>query len=592
MNHLLALRLPVSLVGFVFCFVSLRYLNTHPAHLPLLLSGMTLVLVFIVVTALEARNLSYLRYSLSWMVAGWIGLLLFYVDSVYFKTPSYTGFLLKSVYLGCFLYASMIAVGVEYVLLRVHQDERALSRVFEQALFLWVLVAIVIQVNIIANERNQSWDVSYLKVTSPSDLTVQAMSKYGSGVEIALFFQRGNEVTPFVESYFNQLADRSKQSSIQYFDVDLNPSQSEKYLVSKNGQIVMIFGEKRERINVGTTLAQARQSIRKLDAEVFKILLRLTREKPRLYFSRGHSEISWLGGEGFESLGLLEQFLRSQNYATGFISVSEHSEIPDDAAAVVIVGPKEPFLHAEVEMIKRYLARGGRLMLWLDPNDARRVVHTKDPLRLFLEEGVGLEYKDHIMANDQVFLRLRQNASDHWLTVSNSFGSHESIKLLAENQERIGVLMHGAGYFDVTPEYAGWKSASVLRTMNSTFADLNRDYLFQEKEEKRQSYTVGVVSSKNFEGVDRAAQIVAFSSSSILTDVLLPNKANAVLVLEMLRWLLGEEDLSGTVESEEDVKLRQSNKEDAIWFNATIFGAPVLILVIGFFINRRGRRHV
>jgi len=47
-------------------------------------------------------------------------------------------------------------------------------------------------------------------------------------------------------------------------------------------------------------------------------------------------------------------------------------EVPDDCSALVIADPTEDLLGAEVESIERYLARGGRLAILLDPRTARR----------------------------------------------------------------------------------------------------------------------------------------------------------------------------------------------------------------------------
>ena len=44
--------------------------------------------------------------------------------------------------------------------------------------------------------------------------------------------------------------------------------------------------------------------------------------------------------------------------------------MPDDATVVVIAGPKTDLLPQELTAVKAYLARGGKLMLMLDPPDA------------------------------------------------------------------------------------------------------------------------------------------------------------------------------------------------------------------------------
>jgi ABC-type uncharacterized transport system involved in gliding motility auxiliary subunit len=43
--------------------------------------------------------------------------------------------------------------------------------------------------------------------------------------------------------------------------------------------------------------------------------------------------------------------------------------VPDDAAVVVVAGPTADFLPGEIEMLRRYLGKSGKLMLMLDPAD-------------------------------------------------------------------------------------------------------------------------------------------------------------------------------------------------------------------------------
>lgn len=43
--------------------------------------------------------------------------------------------------------------------------------------------------------------------------------------------------------------------------------------------------------------------------------------------------------------------------------------------------------------------------------------------------------------------------------------------------------------------------------------------------------------------------------------------------------------------SEEDVPIQHTRSQDVAWFYATVFGVPVAVLAVGFFVTRRrGRR--
>jgi hypothetical protein len=62
------------------------------------------------------------------------------------------------------------------------------------------------------------------------------------------------------------------------------------------------------------------------------------------------------------------------------------------------------------------------------------------------------------------------------------------------------------------------------------------------------------------------------------------------LTVDAVRWLGGEESFAGEVNNEEDVRIEHTQQKDLVWFYATIFGAPALVLGLGLTYSRRSRR--
>jgi ABC-type uncharacterized transport system involved in gliding motility auxiliary subunit len=59
--------------------------------------------------------------------------------------------------------------------------------------------------------------------------------------------------------------------------------------------------------------------------------------------------------------------MKGDNIAVEPLALTQHKDVPDDASVVAIVGPTTDPLDDEIEEIKRYLARGGKLLLMMDP---------------------------------------------------------------------------------------------------------------------------------------------------------------------------------------------------------------------------------
>lgn len=617
MEVLLQSRLVLYFVGLVLCFVSHRYLRFEAYYWYLMAAGAGLMLSSTVITLVEmlrkkkaglTRESKCWLYTLSWQAAVIIGLVL----AVWFSHlmgPSATPdtFLEKSLLGGWLLLiilGSFWGVGVEFSHRSSGRGKLAEpKRVYRSGLG-WLMVGMVLCTlvcfNYVAARKDKAWDWSYLKTTTPGEATINMFSTLKDPINIALFFPNDSDVKPYVAEYFNFLKDKVDRFNLETYDVQMHPTQAEKYKASRNGQVVLEQNDKRERIDIGEDLKSARSTLKKLDSEVQKVFLRLTEEKRRLYFTRGHQELSWMNrkADALNSVRMLERFLRTQNFSLRFFGVADGSTqaVPDDAAAVVVMGPTTPFLKEEVQVLRDYLKRGGRILFFLDVAKPSRGVpeiieNANDPLMDLLKEA-GLSFHRKLLANERENVRATRSPADRWFLFSRSFSSHESVSNLARNDERLAVIAYQMGYFDVEQRKEPWKAYTTIRSQPDTFVDLNKNFNFDKGKEKRKAYSIGTAAVAKMEGSDKEAKIIAVSDASMVSDVLLRNRGNILFVADALRWLVDRVEFSGETASEEDIKIRHTSKEDAIWFNLTVAVVPLFVLLIGFFATRKRKKKV
>jgi len=81
-------------------------------------------------------------------------------------------------------------------------------------------------------------------------------------------------------------------------------------------------------------------------------------------------------------------------------------------------------------------------------------------------------------------------------------------------------------------------------------------------------------------------RLIVLADADALSDQVIGNLGNYFLFEDGLKWLLGEEQLLGSVGTEEDVKIMHTKEEDVVWFYTTIFAVPLLVLGIGVVYNR------
>ena len=102
---------------------------------------------------------------------------------------------------------------------------------------------------------------------------------------------------------------------------------------------------------------------------------------------------------------------------------------------------------------------------------------------------------------------------------------------------------------------------------------------------------IGAVSvNKAADPLAKSGKVVVLADASAVSDALIKNIGNSAYFVESLRWLTG--DLAagkGVANTEEDVRIQHSKKEDLAWFYSTVMLVPAFVLGLGAFATRRGR---
>jgi hypothetical protein len=612
------LRLPFFVAGIALLFFGDRYLSIETYHLALRISAFALMVLSLVMTfvlSMGAAAKSHTGEAKSWrklvawqvVVIASLGAYLLYRKSLGDAATPET--VTAKIWLGVWLVGLVLglfsAIGLEWAMRDTGHGPNAEPQRVGRSGLAWLSTGLffgaLIAFNYGAAKKNVTRDWSYLKIRTPSESSMNMVGTLTQDLSIALFYPQGNEVKTLVSEYFDAMKAKEPRVKVEYFDKDMNPAKAEEFKVSRNGQIVFDVGGKKSRIDTGTTISKARKTLKELDSQFQKSFLEITSERKTVYFTRGHGEMSWVGDEAdnqLRSLRLLETFLRQQNYSTRLLGVAEGlaSAIPDDASAVIIAGPTQPFAPEETAALKTYVEAGGNLMVLMDIESGTGEsgvlpAGSTDPLAAMMAE-MGLRYNKEPLANQKNSIAATRSPSDVWFIYSNIFTSHESVSSLSKHDERVALLYYQGGHFSVTPELGRWKTFETVRALSDTFIDLNRNFK-KDDNEKADAYVMGAVAElkdpKAPAGADknRKGRVVALGDATVIADALVRNVGNVLFFADSLKWLVGESETAGALASEEDVKIRHTRKEDAVWFHGTVIIVPALVLGAGFLATRR-----
>jgi ABC-type uncharacterized transport system len=482
-------------------------------------------------------------------------------------------------------------------------------------------------------------DFSYFKTSRPSDSTKKLAQSLSDPVRVVAFFPQVSEVKTQVERYLNELKASAPKLQIEVQDRLLAPKLAKELRATQDGVVILARGSTTQTIVIGTELEASKQKLKVLDRDFQEQLTKLAKSRRTAYLTVGHGELNEAKAAAMDdpsarSGTIVRTLLQRQNYVVKDLGLAQGlgRDVPDDADVVLIVGPTEPFAGAELESLKRYLARHGKLFMALDADAfSTKDLVTAEPAPSAKAAGgaavvdlnavptgpladlaglVGLTYSSDVLANERLHVRLRNDDSDRTRLITQSFSSHASVSTLSRASSRAGVAFFGSGSLEKARGATEHMDFTV-RSPAGTFADKNRNYQLDKDSEKQITFNLAAAVNEGEPSKPDAAKaddkkkdkkkddkksnpdemraFVLADADAVDDFVMSQDPYNQLLFIDSMRWLVGEESFAGPPNTEEDQRIQHTKQQDLSWFYATIFGAPGLVLALGITLARRPR---
>jgi len=166
------------------------------------------------------------------------------------------------------------------------------------------------------------------------------------------------------------------------------------------------------------------------------------------------------------------------------------------------------------------------------------------------------------------------------------------------------VVLIGTGFLEkIEGSKAEAKVVMTMRSMPMTWADENRNLEPDGPQEQKKTFDLGAAVTADVhrdekeptegapdpeakEPAKEQMRLIALADADALSDQVIGNLGNYFFFEDGLKWLFEEEPLLGSVGAEEDVRIMHTKEEDVVWFYATIFAVPLVVLGIGVVYNR------
>ncbi|HUK33918.1 MAG TPA: GldG family protein [Vicinamibacterales bacterium] len=269
------------------------------------------------------------------------------------------GYPAKDQYATYFAYAGLVCLLV-YILGQWRDIAKLFSR--RQARYgtltgvsVLVVLAILVAINYIGAKQNKRWDLTTNKQFSLSDQTRTVLQKLDSPLDVTVF-TRESDFQPFKDK-LKEYEYVSKNVKTDYVDPDKKPAIAKQNQIEAYGTILFKYKDRSERIT-----SDSEQDI---TTAIIKVVQGTTK---KVYFTSGHGEKDPTSSERDGYKAIADSMVK-ENYTVDKLVLAQTGSVPDDAAVVVVAGPKTDFFPGEITALKNYLSKQGKLLLELDPPD-------------------------------------------------------------------------------------------------------------------------------------------------------------------------------------------------------------------------------
>src|SRR5437899_484836 len=218
-----------------------------------------------------------------------------------------------------------------------------------------VVLGILFAINYIGSKQTKRCDLTANKQFSLPDQTRNVVGKLDAPLQIMAFAK--DTETQRYEDRLREYQEASKRISFEFVDPDKKPAVARQNQVTTYNTIVVNYKGRTERIT-----SDAEQDITNAIIKV------VSGRQPKIYFTQGHGEHDTTSAER-DGYNGVSGALGKQNYTVDKLVLAQAGSVPDDASVVVAAGPRTDFFPPEIEALKKYLAKGGKLLLELDPPD-------------------------------------------------------------------------------------------------------------------------------------------------------------------------------------------------------------------------------
>ena len=442
-----------------------------------------------------------------------------------------------------------------------------------------VVLAILVAINYLGTRRDKRWDLTGAKQFSLSDQTKKVLHDLKEPVH-ATVFDKADDFQRFRDR-LDEYTYQTKLLTVEYVDALKSPAVAQSNNVTQLPTVVFAYRGRKENATSDN------------EQDLTNALIKVVEgRQPKVYFTDGHGERDTTSTENGGYSGA-NTSLTSSNFLADKVTLAQKGSVPADADILIIAGPKTDFLSSEIEMLKAYLAKGGKLLMMLDP-----VIRPDQP-QLTALQGLAHDWGIDVGADVVVDVS----------GIGQMVGGSEAVPIavnypphpITDNFRLMTAFPLARSISPIQAGVNGHTAQAIVQTSPSSWAETNikdlaanKPVKFDDGQDKKGPITLAAAVSapatnapappagKPTSDQKPETRVVVFGDSDFASNGWLGTQGNRDLFLNTLNWLAQQENLISIRPREaEDRRITLTQDAEQRIFYLTVIIVPGLILLAG-----------
>lgn len=428
-------------------------------------------------------------------------------------------------------------------------------------LIITACILVLISLSVTKFTRKYSWDITQNQAHTLNSSSKQLLDRLDETVKITIYSPDINIINATIahleryKQYSNKIVIESKQTVLE-------PTHATKLNLFTDNNLMVSYKNTQRAIDI---------RLSELSEEQISTLLQVVTNAANhwLVFLTGHQEADPTDTSEF-GLSRFADLFNKQGLPIATLNLAEQQFIPQNTSLLVVANPQQDFLPLEKAMLHKYLADGGKL-LWFSEPDAKVNAIIAEEFGLQASKGVALDPESLKLGSPHPAVKIITKYPQHDITQGIQSAT----------------LLPWSAHLQILYQANDWQQEVFLTTDANTWTyhgpaanDLQR---LQEYKEYSGPLNLGVALTRQLEGKASEQRAIVMADSSFMLNKYLPLYANKQLAANIIEWT--QHDLAVFVYSPPPLKDLSYNPSKFERFAYQYFFTlllPLLIVAIAF----------